>query len=50
MIKINSGIYWRKQALLISSITVMDEYFETRKKDKKKKELGFENKFKELKN
>ena len=50
-LKSSLGNIGENKLLLISSITVMDEYFETRKKvDKKKEELeDLKSKFKELK-
>ena len=50
-LKSNLGNIGENKLLLITSIKIMDEYFETKKKiDQKKKELeGLTNKFKELK-
>ena len=50
-LKLNLGNIGESKLLLITSITVMDEYFETKKKiDKKKEELNnLVEKFKELK-
>ena len=50
-LKNNLGNIGENKLLLIASIKIMDEYFETRKKiDEKKQELkNLSNKFKELK-